>query len=186
MYLRDIEPRHVVAVLERDIGEGQRLWFDRNETASGPRGRIENIWAWRQAKGAVPKEKANPARWQGNLQFMLPAPSKIQRPERQRAVRIGEAGDLMATIRSREGMTWRCIELIARAVVCSSEARLARWGEIGLDAKTWTIPGERMKAKRQHVVPLSSQALKMLKSLSSTTSRISCFTRMASRCTTNR
>jgi integrase len=157
MLVKDILPRHVVAVIEP-------LWYERNETANRLRGRIEKILGWAKARGFMSNPE-NAARWKANLEHMLPSPSVVQTPEQQPSVQIDEMNACMTAIRAKAGMAWRCLELIALTAVRSGEARGARWSEFDLDGKSWNIPAERMKAKKPHRVILSDQAVTLLESL---------------------
>ena len=107
----------------------------------------------------------NPARWAGNLKELLPAPSKVAKTGNHPAVQIDDAPRWFADLRTREGVGSRCLEFVALTAARSSEARGAAWDEIDLDAATWIIPAERMKMDRSHKVPLSPEAVALLKAL---------------------
>jgi integrase len=155
----EIEVAHIVRALEP-------IWTTKTETASRVRGRIESVLAWATVSGF--RTGDNPARWRGNLDTVLPKPTKVARVEHHPAVPIDEAAEVVRTIRSRTGNAARCLEFIILTACRSSEARGARWEEIDMDGKTWTVPAERIKAGREHVVPLSDRAVEILKRLKMT------------------
>ena len=95
----------------------------------------------------------NPARWKGHLEQLLPAPGKIAKVEHHRALPVDAMGAFMAQLRKQPGTAAKALELAILCASRSGEVRLATWGEFDLDAKIWTIPAERMKAKVQHRVP---------------------------------
>lgn len=155
--VRDIGQEHVLAILEP-------IWKTKNETASRLRGRIESVLDWATARGLRSGE--NPARWKGHLDKLLPAPSKIQKVEHHRALPIDEMPVFMQALRQREGLAARALEFSILTAARSGEVRGATWEEIDTKAKVWIIPAERMKAGREHRVPLSDAALHLLKTLS--------------------
>lgn len=151
-----IELRHVVDVL-------QPIWITKTETASRLRGRIESVLAWASVSGY--RSGDNPARWKGNLDHVLPKPGKVRKVKHHAALPFDAMPEFMTRLRGMEGMGARALEFAILTAVRSSEARGATWEEIDIVAATWTIPSERMKAGREHKVPLSPQALALLKSL---------------------
>lgn len=151
-----VELAHIVKILEP-------LWETKTETATRLRGRIEGVLAYATASGF--REGDNPARWKGNLDAVLPKPGKIKKVKHHRALPWQEVGGFMAQLRERDGMAARALELLVLTATRSGEVRGAAWPEIDLQAKTWTIPAERMKAGKEHVVPLCTDAVKLLKAL---------------------
>lgn len=151
-----IEIGHVVKVLEP-------IWTTKTETATRVRQRIESVLSWATASGYRSGE--NPARWKGGLEFVLPKPSKVRKVEHHAALPWQDVPAFMAELRKREGMSARALEFLILTAARSGEVRLATWDEIDLEAKLWTIPGERMKAGKVHRVPLSEPAVKLLKGL---------------------
>ena len=139
------------------------IWREKTETATRVRSRIELVLSWATARGYRSGE--NPARWRGHLQTMLPAPGKIARVEHHRAVSYREIGEFMSALRARNGVSARALEFTILTAARTGEAIEARWSEISLAEKTWIVPGERMKAGREHRVPLSNRALAILKEL---------------------
>lgn len=151
----EIETRHVEAVL-------LPIWTTKTETAKRVRMRIEAVLDW--AKVAGHRAGENPARWRGHLDKMLPKPSKVAKVESQPALPYADMHRFMAALRQRSGSA-RALEFAILTAARSGEVRGATWAEIDLDAATWTIPADRMKAGREHVVPLSGQALDLLRGL---------------------
>lgn len=149
----DIELAHVVQVLEP-------YWHDKTETMTRVRQRIEAVLSWATARGY--REGDNPARWRGNLDTVLPKPTKIAKVKHHAALPIPEMGAFMSGLRQRGGVAARALEFTILTAARSGEVRGATWAEIDLAAKTWTIPADRMKAGRDHRVPLSPAALELL------------------------
>ena len=139
------------------------LWQEKPETASRLRGRIESVLDYAKARGWRTDE--NPARWRGHLENLLPKRSKLARVEHHAAMRWADVGELMARLRLSETITAKALEFTILTAARTGETIGARWSEIDLDAKTWTIPGERMKAGAEHRVPLSDRAVEMLQTL---------------------
>ena len=152
----DVDLPHVLKAL-------QPIWETRTETATRVRQRIEAVLAW----ATVSKYRSgdNPARWSGNLEAVLPKPAKVSKVKHHRALAWQEIPGFMADLRKMEGMGARALEFAILTAARSGEVRLATWEEIDLDAKLWTIPGERMKAGKPHRVPLSAAAVTLLKEL---------------------
>lgn len=154
--VKDIEQSHILKVLESD-----HLWTTKNETATRVRGRIENILDWARVRGYRAGE--NPARWRGHLDMVLPTPSKVQTVEHHPALPFSQTGEFMLDLRNIEGEGARALEFAILTAARSGEVRGATWSEIDLDDATWTIPAGRMKAKKEHRVPLNDQAIAILK-----------------------
>jgi integrase len=154
IYVRDIDQSHVLRVIEP-------LWLNKTETASRLRGRIEKILDWARVSGYCSGE--NPARWRGHLDVLLPKPSKVQKVEHHPALPFSELGAFMAQLRNHEGAGARALEFAILTAARSGEVRGATWAEIDLADAIWTIPAERMKAKREHRVALNAEAVALLK-----------------------
>lgn len=154
--VRDIEVAHVLSVLEP-------IWKTRTETATRLRGRIERIMGWATSRGH--REGLNPARWRDHLDQQLPAPTRIATTRHHAALPFGEMGGFMERLRSSAGMGARALEFAILTAARSGEVRGATWSEIDLGRAIWTVPGERMKMGREHRVPLSPQAVELLKAL---------------------
>lgn len=151
-----IELGHVLQVLEP-------IWRDKTETASRLRGRIERVMDYATVSGYRSGE--NPARWKGNLDAILPGPGKLKRVQHHRALPWRDMPGFMTTLREREGLAARALEFAILTAARSGEVRGATWDEIDFDAKTWTIPAERMKARKEHIVPLTASAVRLLRKL---------------------
>jgi len=139
------------------------IWLIKNETASRLRGRIENILDWAKVRGLRGGE--NPARWHGHLDQLLAAPAKVQKPQHHSALPYTEISVFVATLRSMPGMAARALEFTILTAMRTGEVIGAYLEECDLAAQLWTVPAERMKAKRPHRVPLSSTALALLSAL---------------------
>lgn len=156
IFVRDIEHEHIVKVLGP-------IWTSKTETASRLRGRIESVLGWATVSGY--RKGDNPARWRGHLDKVLAQPSKVHTVEHHAALDWREVGAFMVALREQEGMVAKMMEFAILTAARSGEVRGATWSEIDMDDATWTIPASRMKAKKEHRVPLSAAALKLLKSL---------------------
>jgi len=139
------------------------IWMDKTETAKRLRGRIEAVLSWATVAGH--REGENPARWKGNLSEILPKPSKVAKVVHQPALALDDAAAWFADLQTRDGMGARALEFLAMTASRSGEIRGATWGEIDLDAGLWIIPADRMKMSREHRVPLTSEAVTLLKDL---------------------
>jgi integrase len=135
----------------------------KSSTAARLRGRIENILDWAKAKGHRTGE--NPARWRGHLAIMLPRLAKSKVVRHHKALPYREIEGFMARLGEQDCMTARALELLILTATRTSETLLARWQEFDLDAGIWTIPAERMKARKEHRIPLSTAAQNMLANL---------------------
>jgi integrase len=136
------------------------IWNDKPETASRLRGRIESVLDWAKARGY--RNGDNPARWRGHLDHLLPAPSKVRKVKHHAALPYADVGKFMDELRGREGIAARALEFCILTAARTGEVTGARWSEIDLAAKTWTIAGDRMKSSREHRVPLSAAAIATL------------------------
>ncbi|MBU2982270.1 tyrosine-type recombinase/integrase [Lentibacter algarum] len=139
------------------------IWATKNETASRLRGRIEAVLAFATARGW--REGPNPATWGGNLDMLLPKPSKIKPVVHQPSLAVEEIPDWMSQLRKRQGASARCLEFLALTWARSGEARGAIWSEIDFETAIWLIPAHRTKTKEEHAVPLSNAALALLRSI---------------------
>jgi integrase len=137
------------------------IWSTKPETASRVRGRIEAVLDWAKVRGY--RNGENPARWRGHLDHLLPARTKVRKVEHDAALPYGQIGAFMQALREREAFAARALEFAILTAARTSEVINARWNEIDLQAKVWTVPAERMKAGREHRVPLSDAAVGILK-----------------------
>ena len=139
------------------------IWTTKTETASRLRGRIEAVLAWATVAGH--RAGDNPARWKGNLDAILPKPGKVAKVEHHPALAMADAPSWFADLRKRDGTATRALEFMALTAARSGEVRGAAWAEFDLVAALWTIPAARMKAGREHRVPLTDAALSLLESM---------------------
>jgi integrase len=135
-------------------------WSVKPETASRVRGRIESVLDWAAARGY--RHGENPARWRGHLENLLPKKSKVRRVEHHAALPYPEIAGFMAELRQQEGVAARALEFAILTAARTGEVIGATWVEFDLEGRLWTIPGERMKAGREHRVPLSDAALAIM------------------------
>ena len=156
MAVSDIDVSDVLRVLEP-------IWTTKTETASRLRGRIEAVLSWATVGGH--RTGDNPARWRGNLDAVLPKPGKVAKVKHNPALSLADAADWFTDLRKRDGMATRALEFVALTAARSGEVRGATWAEIDLDAGVWIIPAERMKAGKEHRVPLTQEAVALLKAL---------------------
>ena len=139
------------------------IWNEKPETASRVRGRIEAILDWATARGFRAGE--NPARWRGHLDKLLPKKTKVRRIEHHAALPYREIAAFVAELRPQEGIAARALEFAILTAARTGEVIGALWGELDLADRLWTIPAERMKADKEHRVPLSDAAIAILEDL---------------------
>jgi integrase len=142
----------------------QPIWLSKSETASRVRGRIERILDAAKAHGLRPVDSSNPAQLKGHLSVLLPKQKKLTRGHHA-ALDWRMAGNFMSELRRREALSARALEFTILTVARSGETLGAEWGEIDLAGGLWTVPAGRMKASVEHVVPLSSPAIALLKAM---------------------
>ena len=133
------------------------IWTTKTETASRLRGRIESVLDWATVRGY--RGGDNPARWRGHLDKLLPRPSLVARVKHHPALPYTEVGAFMQQLREDPGVASRALEFTILTAARTNEVIQAEWSEFDLDLKTWVVPDERMKAKREHRVPLSDAAI---------------------------
>src|SRR5262249_20627858 len=133
------------------------IWMTKTETANRLRGRIESILDWAKVRSYRTGE--NSARWRGHIDKLLPARSKVRRVTHHAALPYAELPDFMVSLREQEGITARALEFAILTVARTGETIAAKWGEINIREKVWTVPAERMKGHREHRVPLTDRAL---------------------------
>jgi integrase len=136
------------------------LWTTRTETATRLRGRIERVLSW--AKGRGLRDGENPARWNGHLSEMLASPAKIAAARHHPALPYTELPEFMAELRGRDSLSARALEFTILTAARTSEVIGATWNEIDFEAKLWTVPAARMKAGKEHRVPLCERAVQIL------------------------
>lgn len=139
------------------------IWTTKTESATRLRARMESVIAWATASGY--RRGDNPARWRGNLDAVLPKPGKVAKVKHHKALPIDSVHDFVRDLRTREGMAARALEFAILTAARSGEVRGAEWDEVDLDGAVWTVPAERMKAGKEHRVPLSARAVELLRAL---------------------
>ena len=137
------------------------IWQEKTETATRVRQRIEMVWDWAKARGYCSGE--NPARLRGGLGELLPKSQKIKRVKHHPALPFKQINGFIKDLRAIGGSGPLAFEFMILTATRTNEVIAARWGEIDLQAKVWTIPGDRMKAGKEHRVPLSTRAVQILK-----------------------
>jgi integrase len=139
------------------------IWATKPETASRVRGRIESILDWATARGYRAGE--NPARWRGHLENLLPKRSKVRRVEHHAALPYPEISGFIVELREQPGFAARALEFAILTAARTGEVIGARWNEFNTAERLWTIQGERMKAGKEHRVPLSDAALAIVEKM---------------------
>jgi integrase len=132
------------------------IWHDKPETASRVRGRIEAVLDWATVRGYRSGE--NPARWRGHLDKLLPSRGKIRKVEHHAALPYRDLPVFMTDLREQDGIAARALEFLILTATRTGEVIGARWDEFDLEEGLWTIPPVRMKAGKEHRVPLSATA----------------------------
>jgi integrase len=140
------------------------IWTTKPETAARIRGRIESVLNWAKARGYRTGE--NPALWKGHLSNLLPAHSKIAKVKHHAALPYDQTSHFMDALRRQDGVAPLALEFAILTAARTGEIIGARWAEIDLDAKVWTVPAFRMKNGREHRVPISAEALAVLTKVS--------------------
>src|ERR1700737_1916877 len=138
------------------------IWHEKPETASRLRGRIERVLDAAKAQGLRSGE--NPARWRGHLDQLLPKRQRLTRGHHA-AMGYAEVPTFIGDLRSRQATAALALEFAILTAARSGEVLGARWNEFDLDRAVWTIPAARMKAGREHRVPLSPRALKIVQAM---------------------
>jgi integrase len=153
MLVKDINHTHILSILEP-------IWKTKTETATRVRGRVESVLDWATVRGH--RKGDNPAKWKGNLEQLLPAPGKIAKVEHHTALPIDGMYAFMQDLRKREGMAAKALEFAILTAARSGEVRGMTWAELDLEGGVWTIPAKRMKAEKEHRVPLSKPLVGIL------------------------
>lgn len=156
LLVHHIDQTHILKILEP-------IWTTKTETASRLRGRLENILDYATVRGH--RKGDNPARWRGHLDKLLATPTKVAKVSHHAALPYTEIGSFMADLRQQAGMGARALEFAIITAARSGEVRGATWAEVDIDQAVWNIPADRMKAGREHRIPLSNAALELLKYL---------------------
>lgn len=138
-----------------------KIWTSKNETAKRVQTRIAKIFDYAKAHQLLKSE--NPARWQGHLEMLLPRPSTIKKEKHHPAMPYKELPSFWREISNSQSVSSYALRLLILTACRTSEVLQAKWNEFDFEENVWIIPAERMKAKREHRVPLSEAALKLLK-----------------------
>lgn len=148
----EVDTPHVIKVIEP-------IWRNKPETASRVRQRIETVLDAAKARGF--RKGENPARWRGHLDQVLPKPSKLSRGHHT-ALPYAEIPAFLADLRKREAVAALALEFTILTAARTGEVTGAKWNEVDLSAGVWTVPADRMKAGKEHRVPLSPRAVEIL------------------------
>lgn len=164
-YAAPLRPTPVSQITtDRVLAVLKPLWLTKSETAIRLRGRIERVLDWAKAKHHRSGE--NPAAWKGNLKELLPLlPAKRKRVKHHPAMPFADVPAFMGKLQKQMGIAARALEFCILTAARSGEVAGAKWSEIDFAAKTWTVPGERMKAGLLHRVPLSGRAVAILREM---------------------
>jgi len=154
--VQDVDVSLIMKVLEP-------IWATKTETASRLRGRIEVVLDWATARGY--RQGDNPARWRGHLGNLLPQPARVQRVKHHPALPYVEVGAFMGALRQQDGVAAGALQFLILTATRTSETIGARWAEVKLDHAIWTIPADRIKAGKEHRVPLSAPAMTIIERL---------------------
>jgi integrase len=139
------------------------IWARKPETASRVRGRMEAVLDWAKVRGYRTGE--NPARWRGHLDHLLPAKAKVRKVEHHAALPYVRIGAFLVALRQQDGIAARALEFLILTATRTGETLGATWNEVDIGAKLWTLPSGRMKAGKEHRVPLSDAALAVLQQM---------------------
>ncbi len=163
VYAAELRPLRVDKVTTGDVlGVLKAIWQEKPETACRLRGRIEKVLDAAKARGF--RHDENPARWRGQLEHLLPKPSKLRRGHHA-AMPYEDIPAFITRLRDRQATAALALELCILTAARSGEILGMRWSEVDLEKKTWIVPASRMKSGKEHRVPLSSRAVSILKLL---------------------
>lgn len=163
-YAKPLRPKPVNQITTDDImAVLEPIWLEKPETASRLRGRIEAVLAAATARGL--REGANPAQWRNHLDRLLPTQSTSSRTHHG-AMPYPEVPALIKRLHENGSFSALALEFLILNASRTSEVLLAQWSEIDFNQSVWTIPWLRMKAKKEHRVPLSGRSVDILKTMS--------------------
>jgi integrase len=137
------------------------IWSKKTETASRVRGRIEAVIDWATVRGYRSGE--NPARWRGHLDALLPARTRVRKVKHHSALPYDQVPAFVKDLKVHEATAARAFEFLILTAARTGEVIGARWSEIDIDKGIWIVPGARMKAGKEHRMPLTPQALNLLR-----------------------
>lgn len=147
-------PMQVTKIATADVvGALKPIWSQKPETANRVRQRIEAVLDYASALGI--REGDNPARWRGHLDNLLPKPTKMRAVQHHHALPHSDISDFMDALSTRNGVSARALTFTILTAARSGETRGMTWAEVDLDNGVWTIPAQRMKAAKEHRVPLT-------------------------------
>jgi len=149
-----VNTEHILSVLKP-------IWTEKPETAARIRGRIENILDYAIVRNW--RQEPNPARWKGHMSQLLAKRSAVQAIEHHAAMPFADVPAFIRELRKRNASAALALEFAILTAARTGEVIGAVWNEIDLDALVWTIPGARMKTRRDHRVPLSDRCVEILK-----------------------
>jgi integrase len=174
----DVAKDDLLRILEQKLPENKlkdgkkkadgTFWKERTITADRTRNRIETILNWAEARGFRPAGIPNPARWKGSLSELLGKPRKLAPVKSMASVPYPQVPGVMEALSDRETVAAKALAFLILSASRMSEVIEAEWTEfenLETGAAQWRIPASRMKARREHIVPLSPQAVALLKSL---------------------
>ncbi|GJL74549.1 integrase arm-type DNA-binding domain-containing protein [Nitrosomonas sp.] len=153
MPVKNVDTALVLRILEP-------IWTVKTETASRLRARLENILDWATTRGY--RVGDNPARWKGHLENLLPKPSKIKKIQHHAALPYSQMNVFIQALRQHESISALALEFLVLTAARTNEVIAATWDEINMSEQVWIIPASRMKANREHRVPLSNRCIEIL------------------------
>ena len=163
VYAKPLHSKPVDTITTEDVLSVLKpIWTEKPETASRVRGRIEKVLDAAKARGYRSGEI--PARWRGHLDHLLPKPLKLTRGHHA-ALPYEQASNFMRDLHDRNSLAASALEFCILTAARSNEVLGMHWQEIDFEKKIWTVPAGRMKAGREHRVPLSARAVQILRGL---------------------
>ncbi|MDK1372947.1 MULTISPECIES: site-specific integrase [unclassified Sinorhizobium] len=160
-YAKALHRKPIADITRNDVVEALKpIWTEKPETADRTRMRIAAVIDHAKARGLFTGD--NPADWKGGLKELLPARQKLSRGHHD-AIDYHHIAAVMARLRTSTGVSARAAEFTCLTSGRSGEVRFMTWGEVDLDGAVWTVPAERMKASKEHRVPLSVRAVEILR-----------------------
>jgi len=160
-------PLHEIPVADIDtdliLSCLEPIWTEKTETATRVRQRIESVMDWATARKYRSGE--NPARWKGHLDKLLPKPSKLKKVKHHPALPYHQIGNFMFKLREVNTNAARALELQILTATRPGEVVGAKWEEFDLENARWIIPAERMKANKEHEIPLTIKAVAALQKI---------------------
>lgn len=159
-----IGPKRVSDITRQDVLRVlEPIWEEKTETATRVRGRIEAVLSWATVAGH--REGENPARWAGNLSELLPKPGKVAKTGNHPALALSDLPRWWADLKTRDGVAAQALQFLTLAAARSGEVRGMTWDEVDLEARLWVVPAIRMKMGKEHRVPLTDEAVAVLRAL---------------------